>query len=293
MVRTWKIAENNSEELQFADQSSMDAITRQLPDGYYSTFRTYNACSRVIGLSVHLHRLPDLDVPSLRRQLIQLLEPYRPDEARVRVMMTFKGQVYLSIEPLKKLPPEIYENGVRVETTTIQRDSPRVKSTVFIGQSDEERKRIAQMGVFEALLVKKGRILEGMTSNFFYVLHPERSEVQSKDEEEKALRLQDTLSAQRVIYTARQDILLGVTRRTVIRLARGRGLDLKYKPLKTNQLPSVSEAFITSSSRGIVPVVQIDDIKVGEGRPGNVTHTLISAYEEYVSRHAEKIVQGM
>ena len=44
-----------------------------------------------------------------------------------------------------------------------------LKSTAFIGVSDAERKHIAQEGIFEALLVKDGEILEGMTSNFFYV----------------------------------------------------------------------------------------------------------------------------
>jgi branched-chain amino acid aminotransferase len=279
MVRTWKIIENNMEEIQFTDGSSLDAITRQLPDGYYSTFRTYDSCTRIIGLSAHLRRLPDLDAYSLRRQLLLLLEPFRTDEARVRVMMTFKGQVYVSIEPLKKLPPEVYENGVRVETTSIQRDAPRVKSTVFIGQSDEQRKLIAKKGIFEALLVKHGRILEGMTSNFFYVLQHHAST--------------SLHSAQSVIYTAHRDILLGVTRRTVIRVARRRGIEVRYKSLKLDQLPAVEETFITSSSRGIVPVVQIDDITVGEGRPGRVTRRLMPTYEEYVFKRAEKIGQGM
>jgi branched-chain amino acid aminotransferase len=254
----------------------LDAVTRQLPDGYYSTFRTYDSCKRVIGLSAHLRRLPDLDASSLRRQLTLLLEPYRPDEARVRVMKPFNGQVYVSLEPLKMLPREVYEKGVRVETTSIQRDAPRVKSTVFIGQSDEERKHIAQEGIFEALLAKNGRILEGMTSNFFYVFHPERSEMRSK-------------RAQGGICTAQRDVLLGVTRGTVIHVARGQGVGVRYKALRLDQLSTIDEAFITSSSRGIVPVVQIDDVTVGEGSVGTITKQLSAAYESYVINKAEKI----
>ena len=105
----------------------------------------------------------------LRRQLLTLLEPYRPAEARVRLMMTKQGQVYIAIEPLRPLPREIYENGVRVETTELHRDHPSLKSTSFIMASASERKHIAHAGIFEALLVKDGKILEGMTSNFFYV----------------------------------------------------------------------------------------------------------------------------
>jgi len=69
-------------------------------------------------------------------------------------------------------------------------------------------------------------------------------------------------------------------------------LDVRYKPLKLDQLSAVSEAFITSSSRGIVPVVQIDDVLVGEGSVGKTTKMLMSAYDEYVLKRAERIDQG-
>jgi branched-chain amino acid aminotransferase len=256
------------------DMSSLDVITRQLPEGYYSTFRTFDGCTRVIGLSAHLRRLPNVDASSLRRNLRLLLEPFRPGEARIRLMLTKLGELYIAIEPLKLLAREIYENGVRVETTSLHRNDPRVKSTSFIGVSNEERKHIAQQGIFEALLVKNGRILEGMTSNFFYILRAERNGAQSKRD---------------VLCTAQRDILLGVTRSMVIRAAWGRGVEVRYRPLKLDQLPAVKEAFITSSSRGIVPVIQIDDVKVGWGRVGQTTKLLMNAYEEYVLKHAEKI----
>jgi branched-chain amino acid aminotransferase len=237
----------------------------------------------VLGLTAHLKRLQNADASLLRRSLTQLLEPYRPGEARVRVMQTKSGEIHIAIEPLRSLPREVYENGVRVETTGIRRISPREKSTAFISQSDEERKKIAKMGIFEALLVKNGRILEGMTSNFFYVVPRapesawglrERSEVQLKGG---------------ILCTAQRDILLGVTRRTVIRVARGRGVEVRYSPLKLDQLSAVGEAFITSSSRGVVPVVKIDDVTVGEGRVGEVTRQLSAAYEAYLLCKAEKI----
>lgn len=296
MIRAWKITKTKPDELRLDDNSSLDAVTRQLPEGYYSTFRTFDGCTRVLGLKSHLQRLPGVDVSLLRRNLIQLLEPYRADEARVRVMKTRQGQVFVGIEPLKPLPREVYEKGVCVETTTIQRSDPRAKSTTFIAESDEERKHIAQVGIFEALLVKNGRILEGMTSNFFYIL-AERSEerllrrAQSKRGASTAGLTITSPSAQRgtILYTAQRGVLLGVTRRTVIRVARGRGIEVRYSPLRLDQLSAAREAFITSSSRGIVPVVQIDDVTVGEGRVGEVTKELSAAYEAYVLQKAEKI----
>ena len=182
----------------------------------------------------------------------------------MRVTQTYGGQFYISIEPLKLLPAWVYEKGVRVATTSVYRDAPRIKSTTFISQSEQERKLIAKEGVFEALLVKNGRILEGMTSNFFYIIDG-------------------------VLSTAQRGILLGVTRRTVIRAARSSGVEVRYKPLKLNQLSALNEAFITSSSRGIVPIVQIDHVKVGRRRVGAITKRLIGAYDEYVFNKAETI----
>lgn len=299
MIKLFRIEKEQHTSITLPDMSSLDAITRQLPEGYYSTFRTYDVGRRVIGLSAHLRRLPHADASALRRSLVMLLEPYRPRgaEARVRVLETKHKQFYAAIEPLQPLPPEVYEKGVRVQTTTLQRHDPREKSTAFISASDQERKHIAEEGIFEALLVKNGRILEGMTSNFFYVLSP-----RAERNEERLLRRMETKrassagltnispSAQReVLYTAQQDILLGVTRTMVIRAARGRGVAVRYRALELDQLPAVQEAFITSSSRGIVPVIQIDDVTVGRGKVGPVTKQLMSAYEKDILKNSEPI----
>ena len=277
MVRAWQITQTENIELQL-NAASLDEATRQIPDGYYSTFRTFNGCTRVLGLDAHLRRLyepvsaSEVDAAQLRRQLRALLEPYDPGEARVRVIMTHGGQVYIAIEPLKLLPREIYEQGVHVVTTELQRQHPRLKSTSFIGRSDPQRKHIAQEGIFEALLVKDGEILEGMTSNFFYVKY-------LRGEREREI----------VLGTAKDEILLGITRQTVIDLALAQGLEVNFQPLKRDQLSAVDETFITSSSRGIVPVVKIDDIIIGQGRPGPITKQLLEAYEPHVIKKAEEI----
>jgi len=271
MIHLFEIKDGRASSVTVPDMSSLDAITRQLPDGYYSTFRTYAGYTRVIGLSAHLRRLPNADASVLRRNLNQILEPYRPDpvgEARVRILETKEEKFYIAIEPLKLLAKEIYENGVRVETTSVQRNNPRAKSTAFISVSEAERNHIAQAGIFEALLVKNGKILEGMTSNFFYV---------GRD------------GIPPYIGTAQRDILLGVTRTMVIRAARSRGIEVRYRALEMSQLPAVKEAFITSSSRGIVPVIQIDEVKIGKGKVGPVTKKLMKAYAEDVLKNSEKI----
>jgi len=270
MLHVWQITQMQNIQLELV-VTSLDEVTRQLPDGYYSTFRTFDGGTRVLGLSAHLQRLyqpvrtPEVSESFLRRQLFTVLERHRPDEARVRVIMTKQGQVYIASEPLKPLGRDVYETGVRVQTTELQRDHPRLKSTTFISRSDLERKQIAQEGIFEALLVKNGKILEGMTSNFFYV-------------------------KKQSVFTAQEDILLGITRQTVIDVARGRGVEVNYEALPRDQIAAIDEAFITSSSRGIVPLIQIEEVTIGQGRPGPITKELSAAYDQYVMENAEKIL---
>jgi branched-chain amino acid aminotransferase len=274
MIRAWKITNTIVKEMSFGDMTSLDAITRQLPEGYYSTFRTFDRCTRVLGFADHLRRLydpvptPEVSASTLRRQLLALLEHYRPEEARVRLLMTKPGQTYIAIEPLKLLSRDAYKRGVRVETTEMYRDTPRLKSTAFIDVSDAERKHIAQGGIFEALLVKDDEILEGMTSNFFYV---GRNGILP------------------YLGTAQDGILLGITRQIIIEIAQNNRLEVKYQPLKRDQLSAAQEAFITSSSRGIVPVIQIDGVIIGQGRPGPITKKLSAIYNVYVTKKAETI----
>ena len=282
-VDVWHITERQIIPVSLPDGSSLDEVTRQLPEGYYSTFRTFEHGTRVLGLTFHLRRLfdpvaaPDINSAILRRELRALLQQYHPGEARVRVVMTRHGKAYLALEPLRTLPREVYEQGVRVETLDLRREHPELKSTSFIVRSSAERNHLAQQGIFEALLVNDGMILEGMTSNFFYV---SQARVRPEHGQQRA-------SA--VLCTAPGDILPGVTRQMIIDIAEGRGLTIRYEPLQRNQLELAREAFITSSSRGVVPVIQIDMSTIGEGRPGPVTRELVAAYEAYVLENAEPI----
>jgi branched-chain amino acid aminotransferase len=91
------------------------------------------------------------------------------------------------------------------------------------------------------------------------------------------------------VGTALDDILLGVTRNTVINIAHKMGFEVKYQALKLNQLSDANEAFLTSSSRGVVPIIRIDDVTIGQGSPGTITKQISAAYEAYVMENAEII----
>lgn len=275
-VHSFQINRQNAKALSFPDVSSLDAITRQLPSGLYTTFRTFENGTRVVGLRRHFRRLyeparrmglaPEVTEERLRAVLAGVLADL-PYEARVRPILTFAGEMYILFEPFLPLPPEVYSQGVRVITVELHRSHPALKKTAFIEMSQEIRRRLSERSAFEALMVYHGRILEGLTTNFFYIRAG-------------------------CLGTARRGVLPGVTRRAVLHLARRGGGDVRYRPLALTDIPQLSEAFLTSSSRGIVPVVQIDASRVGDGNVGNRTRQLMEAYESYVRQHAEPILPG-
>jgi branched-chain amino acid aminotransferase len=93
----------------------------------------------------------------------------------------------------------------------------------------------------------------------------------------------------KTLITAQSGILLGVTRRVILRLARGQGISIEYRAPKLSEY--FSEAFLTSSSRGVAPIVFIDNKPVGQGRVGKWTQMLSKAYQAYVKERSEKIVE--
>jgi len=144
------------------------------------------------------------------------------------------------------------------------RQDPRLKETTFIAESAAQRK-LLNSEVFEILMTRNGGILEALTSNFYAIKG-------------------------RLLITARRGVLLGVTRMAVLRLARGQGMSIASRSPRLNE--PFDEAFLTSSSRGIVPIVSIDDHPVGEGRVGAWTKRLSKAYQFYVEERSERLADA-
>ncbi len=269
---------------------TLDEITRELPQGFYTTFTTLDAGTKVLGLHMHLQRLylpakelsfvPAVDEPTLRHRIADLAKTFLPKEARVRLILAKNdASMYIVIQQFESLARHVYEEGVKVVTAELARQAPRLKDTGFIASSNHQR-RLVGGDVFEVLLTKDGKILEGMTSNFYAVLPvPQNSFCDSS-------RVQDKSCG--TVVTAQKGILLGVTRRAVLRLARGQGMSIEYRPPRVDE--KFDEAFLTSSSRGVVPIVSIDNVPVGEGRVGQWVKMLSKAYQAYVEERSEKIV---
>jgi branched-chain amino acid aminotransferase len=274
-MKTYQITPAGARELPL-QATSLDEVSRQLPQGLYTTFRTYAGGARVLGLQAHLDRLyqptivqglkADVSEAELRRFLADICS-YSGGESRLRLTLGVSdspGAVFVTIQPFTPLGTEIYQQGVCVVSVETARKTPRLKSTAFIEASANLRKLVRD-DIFEVLLCRNGSVLEGMTSNFYIIQAG-------------------------TLVTSRKGILLGVTRRAVIRLARGAGLAVEYRAPDLDE--PFSEAFLTSSSRGVVPIVAIDGRPVGEGKVGGWTKTLIAAYNAYVEKYSQEIYEN-
>ena len=277
-ARVWEIsAADTIVELHLQDHSGLDAVTGQLSDGFYTTFRTYANGTKVVGLAAHLVRLynpsakhfpqPACSEPELRRVLNHIMEEYRPQETRIRVSIDSEsGRLYFMIQPLKLPSPEVYQQGVYLVTTTAKRQTPTLKTTAFISDSQAERAALAGTSAYEGLIIHNRQILEGLTSNFFYVWAGE-------------------------LGTAGRGVLPGVTRGEILHIARkSLSIPVRFRALRLDQVPSIQEAFICSSSREIVPVVRVNEERIGSGGVGFMTRTLMGAFKKSVIQRAETFI---
>ncbi|HPH95970.1 MAG TPA: aminotransferase class IV [Anaerolineaceae bacterium] len=274
MIFTWMIDETGEisevTSLNLQNLTNLDEVTRRLPQGAYTTFRTYEG-NGVLRFKDHLARLSE--TAELMGKPMRIMENRvrnglgaffklnnGGEDFRIRLTLDLSqnpGALFLSSEPLECLPDSFYENGVKVITSSLHRENPRAKATQFIEKAMDEKKSLPE-GVNEAIMVDEdGFLLEGLSSNFFAVLRD-------------------------AVWTANDRVLSGITRRIVLEEVDKAGIQLHLTPVQKKDLPGCTEAFITSTSRAVLPVVEIDDLMIGNKKPGPVTKLLLDRYQKRV-----------
>lgn len=276
-IKAWKIIEDHLKPLPFAETlEDFNQVTKMLPGGAYTTFRSYGK-TRVVCLQEHLDRLEvtakltnhhvSPPWPKVRQAMRKAVEEYPAEEIKGRVIMDLTrkpGDLYLMLEPLTIPTPEQYQNGISMVTRHLKRENPRAKQTNFIDRADEVRRTLPS-DVFEAIMVDEdGQLLEGLTSNFFGVVDG-------------------------ALWTAEEGVLPGITRAHVIECARELGIPVHLKGVQEDELSSLSEAFITGTSRAVLPVTMINHQPVGDGKPGPISKKLLEVYMSRIDRIAEDI----
>ncbi|MEJ2598155.1 MAG: aminotransferase class IV [Anaerolineales bacterium] len=91
------------------------------------------------------------------------------------------------------------------------------------------------------------------------------------------------------IFTASENVLSGITREMVLRIINQLDVPLHLSPVNIADLEKLDEGFLTSASRAVLPIAQIDGFKIGTSIPGPITTRITKAYWEYVSARLEDL----
>lgn len=258
------------------EAATLDEASLQIPAGAYTVLPVFPG-RRIVRLDRHLARMDDtlarlgieahFDHAQTRHLMRACIKQTALDSARLRLTLPKRepGVAYVSVEPWQPYGPELYERGVRVATVNAQRDNPRAKSTHFIGPRTALFEKLPE-GIYEAILCgPDGALLEGASSNFYAVLDGQ-------------------------LHTAQEGMLIGVARSIVLdACAQEPPLPLLREPVSKDDLSNIGEAMLSSASRGVVPIVEIDGTPLGDGLPGPVFAELHRRYQTIFQRELEPL----
>ncbi len=259
----------------YTADSLAEAAHYEPHEGVYTVANTFERV-KTLKLDAHLDRMEDsaaqagmqlrLDRPRLRAALRQMIEEADFGDVRFRITAPHAqpDQLILTIEPYHPPSEALVHTGVRVITVADSaRHNPQAKTADWM--HDRERiERSLPEDVYTALLCDAaGYILEGVSSNFYAILNSE-------------------------LRTAGHGVLPGIAQQIVFAVA-DTILPCRRDPVHLDDVTRLEEAFLTSSSRGILPIVQIDTHVISSGAPGERTMALRAAYQAWAASHLESL----
>ncbi len=252
-------------------------------DGVFEGIRAYNG--RVFRLEEHLRRLERsaraimLEIPMSREELVEAtVMTCRANDVRdgyIRLVVT-RGIGDLGLDPRKcpeatvfiiaaniqLYPEELYESGLRLITCSTRRNSPAsldpgVKSLNYLNNI-LAKIECTLADVSEGIMLTcNGMVSECTGDNIFVVT-------------------EDTLLTPPV----EAGILDGITRATVIELARDEGIPVQQHLFPVTEVYTADEVFLTGTAAELVPVIEVDGRIIGGGKPGGMTKRLLSRFRE-------------
>jgi branched-chain amino acid aminotransferase len=170
-------------------------------------------------------------------------------------------------KPLLPYPACHYEDGIAVAAVGVRRNHPRaldpaIKSSNLLNNILAMREAQARGAEEPVLLNHEGFVAEGASTNVFLA--------------RGGALFTPPLSA---------GILAGITREVVLELLPGLGIPCREEPLHLEDLLGADEAFMTSSTREVVPVKRVDETSIGSVRPGPLTRRVMEAFRAYAPSH--------
>jgi len=254
-----------------------------LADGLFETMRAHGG--RIFRADRHLRRLEHgLEVlafpaiPDLRHWLSEATRALGQGDASIRLTVTrgiasggwspptdARPTVIVTVAPLTQFPTAIYERGLSARVASGRRNEHAMTAGLkTIAYTDAVLALIEahRAGAGDALFLDtQGHLSEATASNLFVCRGP------------------DLLTPPRSCGA-----LPGITRAAVMELAAAAGVEVIERALVLQDLLEADEAFLTSSLRGIAPLVRVGDAAIASGTPGALTLRLRAAYTALVAR---------
>jgi len=223
--------------------------------------------------SASMLRLPcPIDKMRLKSMILEMLTLNDVANSGVRIVLTGGESatgysigiptLFVMNEPIGPLPEHHFTQGIKLISHEYLRDLPEIKTINYI-VGIYKQPDIQAAGAVDMLYHWQGKISELTRSNFFIV---------DKDD---------------VIVTPGNGILKGVNRKHVIAMA-SQHFRVVERELFMDELASAREAFITGTTKKVMPVNQVDDLVIGDGNPGPVTLELQKRYEAYLEDYMKK-----
>ncbi len=164
--------------------------------------------------------------------------------------------VFMMSNPLPVTTPEILQNGVKTYTfADLRWQRCDIKSISLLGNV-LARQHAAERGGAEVVMLRNGFLSEASSSNVFLV------------------------KGGRIISPPKDHLILpGITLDAVFDLAQQGGIPLDVRPVPEAEVWSADELWLSSSSKGVIPITALDDKPVGDGRPGPVFKKMRALFE--------------
>jgi branched-chain amino acid aminotransferase len=261
-------------------------------DGIFEGIRAYNG--RVFMLDQHIKRLYEsaktimLDIPLSREEMeTAILETIRANELRdayIRVVVS-RGEGDLGLDPSKcpkptiviiasaiqLYPEEMYETGLKLVTVPTRRNgpemvNPRIKSLNYLNNIMARIEANMQDAPEAIILNSDGYVAECTGDNIFIIS-------------------EDTLYTP-PIYAG---ILKGTKREVVLEIAADMGLEVREELFTRHDVFNADECFLSGTAAEVIPVVEVDSRKVGDGEVGDRTAALIAKFREIANSTGKEI----
>jgi branched-chain amino acid aminotransferase len=261
-------------------------------DGVFEGIRVYSGA--VFKCEEHVNRLYDsakmlmLEIPISKEELIGIiLETCRKNQIKegyVRLVVT-RGKGDLSLLQSERpqptifciasgitiYPKEMYDNGMPIITAALRRNratilDPQIKSLNYLNNI-LAKIEAEQAGVPEALmLTEEGIVAECTGDNIFIV--------------------KEGVLISPPIHVG---ILVGITRKTVMMLAKEIGIEVIEKEFTLFNVYSADECFLTGTAAEVIPVREVDKRVIGNGEAGPITKKLLNAFHKYARNNGTSI----